>query len=62
MNKIKERAIARLGESSTWRGFALIFAASGYNLTADQTNLFIFFGLFISGILGVATKDRGSEK
>lgn len=61
MNKIKGRIMDRLGESSTWRGFALIFAASGYNLTTDQTNLFIFLGLLISGILGVTTKDKKND-
>jgi hypothetical protein len=53
--------IARLHESSTWRGIILLLTVCGMKLEPDQQEAIIAAGLAIVGLLGVFTRERPSE-
>jgi hypothetical protein len=54
--------IARLHESSTWRGIILLLTVFGMNLEPDQQEAIIAAGLAIVGLLGVFTRDKTNDE
>lgn len=51
-------ALARLQESSTWRGIALLAGVAGASLSPDQKEAFVFGGMALSGFIGAAFPDK----
>lgn len=56
--RVKTYLLDRFNEPSTWRGLALLVASCGAYISPDQTELFIFLGLFASGLIGAALPDK----
>ncbi len=62
MKQRLERALryllARLQESSTWRGLVLIATAAGLRVEPAQAEAIIFIGLLVAGAIAVVFPDR----
>ena len=56
--KIVDYIIARLSESSTWRGLALLVAASGIAVTPDKANAIAAAGMAVAGAINVFRKEQ----
>jgi hypothetical protein len=54
--KIVDYIIARLSESSTWRGLALIVAASGFAVDPNKVNAIAAAGMAVAGAINVFRK------
>ena len=54
---MKQYFIDRFKEPSTWRGVVLVITAFVTALTPEQKEAIIAIGVFLSGALGIATKD-----
>jgi len=54
--------IARLHESSTWRGIILLLTVCGMKLEPDQQEAIIAAGLAIVGLLGAFTRDKTNDE
>ena len=50
--------IARLGESSTWRGFIWLLTFAGLTLKPEQSEAIIAAGIALAGLLGVFLKEK----
>ncbi|MBF0383622.1 MAG: hypothetical protein HQL69_21585 [Magnetococcales bacterium] len=50
--------IERLKEPSTWRGFAMLATAFGVSLEPDMVGAIVTAGTGVSGLIGIATKDK----
>lgn len=50
--------VERGNEPSTWRGIANILTAAGVVLSPEHMELIVAGGLFVSGLIGAATKDK----
>ena len=57
---MKKYIMARLSEPSTYRGIVMCLAAFGILISPEQIEAIIFIGLFIVGILGATTPDKGA--
>ncbi len=57
-NKLKAYLLARLTESSTWRGLVLIVTALGGALTPDQREAVVLIGLAVAGAIAAAVPDK----
>lgn len=53
--------IARLKEPSTYRGIVMCFTAFGILISPEQLEAVTFIGLFLVGLLGAATPDKGDS-
>ena len=53
--------LARLQETSTWRGLVLIATALGYVLSPDQQEAIVAGGLLVAGLIGAAVPDAKSR-
>jgi hypothetical protein len=62
MNAIKSYVLARLQESSTWRGL-IVFAtvAVGYTVNPEQLNSWVAAAVAISAAMKVTIADKPSE-
>lgn len=49
---------ARVQESSTWRGLALLGAVAGAKLDPQQTEAFVLLGLALSAVIALMFPDR----
>ena len=57
MARLKTYVLARLRESSTWRGIVALLTAAGVALTSDQAEAVIAIGLVVVGLIGALTPD-----
>ena len=48
--------LARLSESSTWRGLAFVLSAAGVTLVPDQANAIAAAGMAVVGAINVFRK------
>ena len=55
---MKDYIIARLGESSTWRGLTLLLTAAGVTISPELSTAIVSFGLGLAGLIGVVSKER----
>lgn len=55
---LKDYVLARLNETSTWRGIVLMLAAFGVSISPDQMELIVTMGLFVSGAIGAIFGER----
>lgn len=55
---MKQYILNRLREPSTWRGIVLLTTAFGVPLHPELQEAIIATGLAITGLIGVATKDK----
>ena len=55
--KIVEYIVARLSESSTWRGLALIIGASGIAIGPSKANAIAAAGMAVAGAINVFRKQ-----
>lgn len=55
---MKEYVIARLKESSTWRGLIMLLTAAGVALNAAQMEAVVSIGMAIAGAIGVFLPDN----
>ncbi len=53
--------IARLKESSTWRGLVWLLTVAGITLNPEQTESLIVAGMAVAGLVGVLTKDKPDD-
>ena len=49
--------IKRMREPTTWAGLITLVGALGYSIKPEHQDVFIQGGLFLTGIIGVLTKD-----
>lgn len=61
MNAVKRYIMARMQESSTWRGMVLFLSAIGINLEPDQSESIIMIAVGTAGIIGIITGDGNGE-
>ena len=54
--------IARLKESSSWRGLIWLLTVAGVALNPEQTEALIVAGMAVAGLLGVFTKDKPNDR
>lgn len=54
--------VARLGETSTWRGFIYLLTACGVVLSPDQQTAVLSAGLAFAGLLSVFFPDKKAPK
>ena len=50
--------LARLSESSTWRGLAFVLSAAGVTLVPDQANAIAAAGMAVVGAINVFRKEK----
>lgn len=50
--RIRQYAVDRFQEPSTWRGIALICTVLGWKLSPDQAEVIVMIGLLVSGLIG----------
>lgn len=66
LKKLKDKLlpyfVARLQESSTWRGFAILLTATGASLSDDYKEAIMTFGLMIAGAIGVLMPDNKKKE
>jgi uncharacterized membrane protein len=55
--KIVDYIVARLSESSTWRGLALIIGASGIAIDPSKANAIAAAGMAVAGAINVFRKQ-----
>lgn len=56
---MKQWAIDRLNEASTWRGIMLIITSlTGMAISTDVQQQVTSIGLGVAGLIGVLTRDR----
>lgn len=53
--------VERGSEPSTWRGITNILTAAGVVLSPEHLELIVAGGLFLSGLIGAATKDKSEQ-
>lgn len=56
--KIIDYILARLSESSTWRGLAMIAGASGFAIDPSKANAIAAAGMAVAGAINVFRKDK----
>ena len=56
--KIADYILARLSESSTWRGLAFVISAAGITLVPDQANAIAAAGMAVVGAINVFRKQN----
>jgi hypothetical protein len=56
--KIIDYILARLSETSTWRGIAMIVAASGLAIEPNKFNAIAAAGIAVSGAINVFRKEK----
>lgn len=57
---MKDYLVARLRESSTWRGIVMLLTAAGVALNAAQMEAIVSVGMAIAGAIGVFLPDAKS--
>ena len=55
---MKNYLLARLQESTTWRGIILIATAAGVHLSPELQNTIISAGIGLAGLVAVLTEER----
>ncbi len=53
--------VARMREPSTWRGLALFLSSLGIAISPEQWEVIAAFGMGLSGLIGMTTKDAKAE-
>ena len=56
--KILDYILTRLSETSTWRGVAMIVAASGLAIEPNQFNAIAAAGIAVAGAINVLRKEK----
>ena len=56
--KILDYILTRLSETSTWRGIAMIVAASGLVIDPNQFNSIAAAGIAVAGAINVFRKEK----
>ncbi len=51
----------RMKEPSTWRGLALFVSGLGIYISPEQWEVIAAFGMGLSGLIGMTTKDTKAE-
>jgi len=55
---LKDYALARLKEPSTWRGIILVLAAAGVPIAPAIADQVIAVGIAAAGLVGILTADN----
>jgi hypothetical protein len=56
--KILDYILARLAESSTWRGLVFVTSAAGIVLDPDKANAIAAAGMAIAGAINIFRKEK----
>ncbi len=59
---LKSYILARLQESSTWRGLILLATAAGATLSPEQAAAIVSFGLALAGAVAVFFADKSQPQ
>lgn len=58
INKVLDYVLARLGESSTWRGLVLFATALGINIEPELQTQILTAGLSVVAIINILRKSK----
>jgi hypothetical protein len=50
--------LARLSETSTWRGIILVITAAGVTIRPELANQIVALGLAVVGLINIVRKER----
>lgn len=56
--RLRSYIIARMQESSTWRGLTLLIAASGASVSPELKELILILGIGVAGAIAVVFPDK----
>lgn len=59
---LKDYALARLQEPTTWRGLILIATGFGAKVRPELAEAIVTAGLMLAGIVGVAVPDKPAPR
>lgn len=58
LRRLKDYAITRLQEASTWRGIVLLLSVAGAKWKPEQIEAFILAGVALAGVIAVLFPDK----
>ena len=58
---MKQKAIARFKEASTWRGLVAVLTAIGVTFEPEQVAAIVAFGMAVAGLIGVIAPDTNDS-